>query len=224
MNQSLVLTLMRKDWDLSWKPLLGFIALGFIGLAIIVFGHTQFTFIVGGVLLITSIVILGCFLVQATIAGERKEQNLAFVMSLPVTIREYSWAKILFCFGAYLMVWGPLVGASVYVVMSSPIPDGMMALFAPMFLELLCTLALMVAVSIITESMQATVVIMTAGNIGVSLFMFSILRINDVARQFTSATMEWTPSILILIGSELLFIVATLALTLYLQSRKTDFI
>jgi ABC-type transport system involved in multi-copper enzyme maturation permease subunit len=218
------MTLMRKDWDLWKKPIFSFLLLGFIGLGIVVLGHTQFAFIIGGVLLITAIIILACVLVQATVASERKEQHLAFVMSLPVTAWQYSWAKIIFCLGTYFVVWALLVGAASYVVLGSPIPDGMMALLAPMFLVLMCSMVLMLAVAIVSESMQATVIIMTACNIGINFFLFSIVRIHDIGSQLDSPTVVFTRPIYTLLGAELLFIVATVGLTLYLQCRKTDFI
>ena len=224
MNKSLVMTLMRKDWDLWKGAILFFLGMGIAGLGIVVFGRSQFTFIVGGVLMITSIIILGCVLVQAGIATERKEQHLAFVMSLPVTAKEYSWAKIVFCLSTYLVVWALLVGAASYIVLSSPIPDGMMALFVPMFLVLLCCMVLMLAVAIVSESMQATVIIMTVCNIGINLFMFAIVQIHDIGSQFSSPTVTFTGPIYILLGAQVLFIVGTIGLTLYLQSRKTDFI
>jgi len=224
MNRSLIMTLMHKDWDLYKRAIISLLVLGVIGLGIVVLGRTQFTFIIGGVLLITAIIILGCVLVQASIAGERKEQHLAFVMSLPVTAREYSWAKIIFCLTAYSVVWALLVAAASYVVLGSPIPDGMMALFVPMFLALWCCMALMTGVSIVSESMQATVIIMTACNIGINFFLFSIVRIPDIGSQFDSPTLTFTGPIYALLGAELLFIVVTIGLTLYLQCRKTDFI
>jgi len=224
MSKSLVMTLIRKDWDLFKKAIIALTALGFIGLAIVVLGHTQFTFIVGGILLITAIIILGCVLVQAGIAVERKDQSLAFIMSMPVTIREYTSAKVIFCLSSYAVVWALLIAAATYVVMASPIPDGMMALFAPIFLELPCLLVLMMAVALVTESTEATVVAMTACNIGFNFLIFAFIRIPDIGRQMASETFEMTPQIHALLGAEILFIVVTLALTLYLQSRKTDFI
>ena len=224
MSKSLVMTLIRKDWDLWKKAIIGTLGFGILGLAIVVLGKSQFSFIAGGILLITSLIILGCILVQAGIAVERKEQSLAFIMSLPVTTWEYSWAKIIFCLSAYLVVWALLIAAASYIVLGSPIPDGTMALFLPMFLELPCLLVLMMAVALVSESMEATVVIMTACNIVFNLLIFVFVRIPDIGRQMASATLEMTPQIYALIGAELLFIVVTLALTLYLQSRKTDFI
>ena len=224
MSKSLVMTLIRKDWDLWKKAIIGTLGFGILGLAIVVLGKSQFSFIAGGILLITSLIILGCILVQAGIAVERKEQSLAFIMSLPVTTWEYSWAKIIFCLSSYLVVWALLIAAASYIVLGSPIPDGMMALFLPMFLELPCLLVLMMAVALVSESMEATVVVMTACNIGFNLLIFAFVRIPDIGRQMASATLEMTPQIYALLGAELLFIVVTLALTLYLQSRKTDFI
>jgi ABC-type transport system involved in multi-copper enzyme maturation permease subunit len=224
MNKSLVMTLMRKDWHLWKKPIFFFLLLGFAGLGVVVLGHTQYTFIIGGVLLITAIIILACVLVQAAVAAERKEQHLAFVMSLPVTAWEYSWAKIIFCLGTYFIAWALLVGAACYVVLGSPIPDGMMALLAPMFLALACPMVLMLAVAIVSESMQATVIIMTACNIGINFFLFSVVRIHDIASQLDSAAVVFTRPIYTLMGAELLFMAATIGLTLYVQCRKTDFI
>lgn len=224
MNRSLILMLIKKDWDLSKGPVMGFLAMGIISFGIIIFGKTQLAFTIGGVLLISTIIILAAFLVSAIVANERKEMTLSLVMSLPVTIMQYTYAKLSLCLAAYLAPWILLVAAALSLVVNTPIPDGLLALLIPLFLGLMCFFMLMLTVAIVTENQQATIVVMTCCNIGVSFFIFWLANMRSIGDQIESPEFTWVAAITWLVVGEGLFFAACLGAAIYLQSRKTDFI
>jgi len=83
MNYAMVKRLIVKDWYLQRWPivasLVGIVAtLGIIS--------------TGGLIMV--IISIGAQMAVATIVTERKEQTLAFVMSLPISYREYTACKI----------------------------------------------------------------------------------------------------------------------------------
>ena len=94
MNYSMVKLLILKDWYLQRWMILGSLVAGALALAITV-SSRKAAFFLGIILLVTVLVAVGAQLAIATVVNERKEQTLAFVMSMPISSREYTTAKIL---------------------------------------------------------------------------------------------------------------------------------
>jgi ABC-2 type transport system permease protein len=82
MNYSMIKSLILKDWYFQRRAILLCLAGGVLSLAIIAFGGKP-GFYVGLVFLITIMILIGATLVMGTLVGERENQTLAFVMSLP---------------------------------------------------------------------------------------------------------------------------------------------
>src|SRR6201988_1160042 len=93
-NYAMVRRLILKDWYLNRWMILGSVPAGLASLAIVLTGK-DVAFLISIILLCTVIIGVGSQLAVATTVNERKEQTLAFVMSLPVSWREYTAAKIL---------------------------------------------------------------------------------------------------------------------------------
>ena len=93
MNYEMVKRLILKDWYLQrWairRSLVGVAAT----LGIIASGG-KVAFLLGLILLIMVIISIGAQMPMSTIVTERKEQTLPFVMSLPISYREYTASKI----------------------------------------------------------------------------------------------------------------------------------
>lgn len=103
-NWTMIKQLAAKDWYFTRAPLIAYLIIGLIAtLMLTVPGSTSFLF--GAVLLISAVNIAGIHLAVATILNERKNQNLAFVMSLPVSYLDYTLAKMLINVGVFLVFW-----------------------------------------------------------------------------------------------------------------------
>src|ERR1700678_1720248 len=94
MNYSMIRILILKDWYLQRWSVLASLLGGLIALGIVCLGGNA-AFMVGLVLLITALIAVGAQLAVTTMVNERKEQTLPFVMSLPISYREYTSAKLL---------------------------------------------------------------------------------------------------------------------------------
>ena len=138
MNTVLVRRLIRKDWDLVGRSLGVFFAVGIIGLGVLGASSSRDAELGGAMLMLTSLLLTSSVLVTGLVLHERRDQTLSFIMSLPVTVMDYTWAKVIFCFGTYLAQWLVLIASSIVIIIVSPRPDGILALGLPAALLLLC--------------------------------------------------------------------------------------
>jgi ABC-2 type transport system permease protein len=222
MNRSLVQCLIKKDWYLN-RSTLAFVAAG----SVVAFGlilrggevpgffGLSFAFIV--------LILLGIMLPQLSVVAERTKQNLPFVMSLPISVMDYTTAKILANLAMFLMLWLAIV-IGVLVVFSAAglygvIPVAIVVAFAP-FVQFI----LVLGTALVSESETITNWVMGVGNVSYSLLWFLLIRIPSVRTDMTGPAAVWSPLILSILAVEVAAIVATLGLTFYLQSRKTDFV
>ena len=94
MNYSMVMRLIGKDWYFQRTAILLSLAGGALSLGIVAFGG-QAGFTIGLVLLVTIMAMIGAMMVMGNVIGERENQTLPFVMSLPISYLEYTASKIL---------------------------------------------------------------------------------------------------------------------------------
>jgi len=223
MNYSMVKLLILKDWYLLRWAILCAVPAGAITLGIIATGGKA-AFILGVILLVTNIIGVGAMLAMSTIIEERKQQTLAFVMSLPISYREYTTAKILSNLLLFLVPWLTLALGSLAVLMFSPKTHGLIPYVAIMSTEILVSTCLVVAVALITESQGWTIGAIIVGNLALNGFGYFVAHIASIAQGMEGSSIRWTPAASALLLGEFGAITLLLGFTFFVQSRKTDFL
>ena len=223
MNYSMVKILMLKDWYLQRWMILAGLAGGLASLGIIAIGSNA-TFFIGLLLLITALIALGAQLSVATIVGERKEQTLPFVMSLPVSYREYTTSKIVGNVFIFLVPWVPLVIGSIAILLYSPKSQGLIPYTAIMATEILLNVCMVVAVALVTESQGWSIAVIMVGNIGLNAIGYLVAHIDGISRWMWGPSLHWSPAASALLFAEFAIIGLMLGGTFFIQSRKTDFL
>jgi ABC-type transport system involved in multi-copper enzyme maturation permease subunit len=97
-------------------------------------------------------IMLSILLPMQTVVNERKQHNLAFVMSLPISPMEYTAAKVVGNLSAFLVVWaaiaiGVLGTLARTGVFGGLIPFGLVVALAPFVV-----FCLLLSVAIVVES------------------------------------------------------------------------
>ncbi|HKV08787.1 MAG TPA: ABC transporter permease [Thermoanaerobaculia bacterium] len=224
MNTSRVKHLIHKDWHFFRGPIVAYIAAGLLSLFAIGKGGDA-AFYIGSILLITVVISIGIHLVMLTVVQERSEQNLAFVMSLPVSAKEYTAAKVLANLLIFSLAWVILVIGTVAVIAGrGAIPDGLIPFAVVLLGYLFTSYCLTLGVAIVTESQGWTIGAMVLGNLLLQGVMYGVSHAPGMAQDFAANAIVWRQPITGLLGVELAAILLTLGLTFYLQSRKTDFL
>jgi len=216
--------LIRKDIQLNLLPLGLYLLLGLISLLMLATEHS-IVFYSGMVILLSVIIIAGVHMVINTITNERSEQVLPFILSLPVTFRQYTHAKLLVNLGVFLLFWLIMVGGLMMVIFTQPQVQNGLAVYAViLLLEMLAVFCLVLAVGLISESHAWTIVVISLTNIGLSIFMFWVASFEGINQYMQTEQVVWNQTALTFISAECVFIVAVLVFTYWAQSRKRDFV
>lgn len=220
----MVKRLIYKDWYLNRWAILGWTATGAAALAAIGLGGKG-AFYGGCILLLTALVAIGIHLVMTTVVYERSQQTLAFVMSLPISSREYTTGKILANVLIFGTAWTALVIGTVAVLAGrGALPDGLIPFAVVVLTQTFMGYCLTLAVALVSESQAWTIGAIVTGNLLLQAVMYGVANTPSIARHLSGNTIVWSPAILGVMGAEILAIFLLLALTFYLQSRKTHFL
>jgi len=221
----LVQILVQKDWYFMRKSLAVYLALGAFGLFLISAG-SEGTFYAGSVLLVTILISLGIHLVMATVIQERTNQTLAFVMSLPISPREYTMAKVLANLTIFLIPWLILVMGSLAILGFGLEGAGLALIpFAVVILtEIFVAYCFVFAVGLVSESEGWTIAAMVLTNLLFQGVLYGVSHLPDMASTMKGSAIVWNATSISLLGVEIAMIATLIAVTFHLQSRKTDFI
>jgi ABC-2 type transport system permease protein len=224
MNYSMVKRLILKDWYLQRKLILGALIGGAVSLGIIMVGGKA-AFLVGLVLLLTVLIACGAMVAMSTTVQERKDQTLAFVMSLPISYREYTTAKLLGNLLIFMIPWLALVlGSLGLFLVPHGIPHGLLPFTAIMSTEILLSTCLIVTVAIVTESQTWCIAAILVGDLAINIVGYYVAHIPSIAQGMPGSTVRWTSTASTLLVLEFAMIVLLFAGTFFLQSRKRDFL
>lgn len=224
MNTHMIQILIRKDIRLVLTPALLYLAAGVASLALMAI-KTHATFYAGSVMLITSMIALGFHPSMATVIGERKEKTLAFVMSMPITPTDFTVAKLVANLLVFFVPWTLLlIGCTTLITTHPTIPDGLLPFAFIQFGTIAIGAVLILCVAIASESMQLTIACQIAGNLAFQGIMYASSNTPAIKDAMNTETIVWSGAVMGYLGSYAALAVLMLIATLWLQSRKTDFL
>jgi ABC-2 type transport system permease protein len=224
MNGAMVGRLIWKDWYLQRWAILAALVGGATTLLIIAKGG-KIGFLFGLIGLITVLISIGAQLAVSTIVQERKDQTLTFVMSLPISYREYTTSKMLGNLLIFLVTWLAMVLGSIALLTYPLDPHmGLIPFTSIMATEILLSTCLVVATALITESQGWTIGAIMVGNLALNGFGYWVAHVDSIAKGMDSAELKWTHAASGVLAAEFSAIALLLALTFFFQSRKQDFL
>jgi hypothetical protein len=224
MNYAMIQRLILKDWYLHRWQILGSLAGAAGAMAFVVFFGTA-GFYIGLTLLITVLVFVGAQLAIASSVTERKEQTLAFIMSLPISYRDYTTAKILSNLLIFLIPWTVVSLASAAILLFAPgATQGLFPFTAIMCVEILLSTCMLSCVAIMTESQAWTTTAIIVGNVAINIVGYLIAHIRPIAAGMFGHNIAWTSAATMCLLGEVALIALLFALTYFVQGRKTDYL
>lgn len=224
MNYSLTKKLILKDWYLQRWLILGSFAGGLAALGIVCLGG-QIAFMIGVILFVTVLVAAGAQLSVASIVNERKEQTLPFLISLPISFREYTASKLVGNLAIFFVLWACLFGgAGLLFAIPHGIPHGLFPFTVIMAIEILLNNFLITTVALVTEAQKWTITAVMIGNIALNVIGIGVLQLPGIARGFHTTQLMWSGTASIVVGAEVAIILLLVSGCVFLQSRKKDFL
>ena len=224
MNTQSITMLFLKDLYLSRRPLFAYFAAGIACSALGVVPQPTFAFI-GFVLILTVAIGSGMHLLGELLLSEGNDQTRAFILSLPVSLLDYSLAKIAVVLTTFLIPWSTMFACS--IVLTAVLPwghAGVIPVVVVVFLELLAAYTLQLVTAVISESVGWTVCVMVACNVFLNVFLMKLLQAPETQEMSKSDVLTFSPLMVQIMCIELGLIVAALAMALAVQTRKRDLV
>jgi ABC-2 type transport system permease protein len=222
MNRALVMHLVRKDWYLSRHTLVLCALAGIFAVSILYLRNEVAGFV--GLSSALIVLVLGSlFLPMNTMVNERKRQNVAFVMSLPISPMEYTVAKILANLSGFFLVWVVITAAVIGTFAGTPFA-GLIPVTLIVALWPLVAFSVLLGVAIVVESEFWAIVTMSIFNISYTFTWYFLIRIPGIRDNLKSAVPVWSDTVQGILASEIAVVILALGLTIWLQSKKRSFI
>jgi ABC-type transport system involved in multi-copper enzyme maturation permease subunit len=213
--------LIRKDWEVYQKQLAGYLAGLVLALSLIGTGRA-WSFNAGGLLLIVLLVSTGFFAIGHIVVNERKEGTLPFVMSLPVSPLDVFTAKLLAGLLIYLAPFGVVVGATVFLVLGTGLPDGLLVYALLVYFFMLMSYCVALCAAIAVESEGWNIFIQMALMTMLSPFMIWAGGLRSIAGNIRSDRIVCSGVELAVFGGEMLVMVSIIAITCVVHTRKAS--
>jgi ABC-2 type transport system permease protein len=224
MSRSVVMRLAMKDFYLQWPLILGSLVLGFAMLGVALLGGGPITFYVGSVSFICVLILLNVLLVGATVAGEKKDKVMLFVLSLPVSTTQYALTKLVSSLLAFLIPFCLLGAAAIAVIALTPIPHGLIPLTLAVMMYVCVYFCIFLAVALAADSVLMNTIVIICGNVLLNFLIAWLLSRPSVALAAKGPVVVWSTPIITTLAIEVLGSLLALAAALVMILRKKDFL
>ncbi len=224
MNTQAIGILFLKDLYLSRRPLFAYFAAGILSSAVSVIPQPTVAF-VGFILILTVAIGSGMHLLGELLLSEGSDQTRTFILSLPVSLLDYSLAKIAVVLTTFLIPWFTMLACS--IVLTAVLPwskAGAIPVLVVVFFELLASYALQLVTAVISDSVGWTIAVMVAGNVFLNLFLMALFQNPEVSESMKAAVPTLSPLLFKIICVEVAIIVVALGLAVAMQVRKRDLV
>ncbi len=224
MNYLMLKPLIQKDWYLQRFVILGYSLAGLVALVLVNLPDQTWANI-GNLLLISVLIAFGFHLAVSNIITERSQHTLPFVMSLPVSVREYTLGKILANSLIYLVPWTILsIAGFVIILTRDTLPDGLIPFTTLILVQILVNYCFALAVALITESVNWIIGAVLLGNVVFQGFLGFISSSPSIKINMTGSSIVWDSTTLLILVAQFSAIAVFFGITFVVQSKKTDFI
>ena len=168
----------------------------------------------------------GVHTVMQTVVGERSEHTLAFVMSLPITVREYTSAKLLANLAIFGPIWLTLSAVSCWLSFASGdgLPGGTLPFALIVLVGIFFAYTVVLTASLVSESVGISVAAVVVGNVGKQIYLFGLAGLHGIQSGVDGPAPAWNSTELTILAIQILGIAGLFAITYVLQARKKDFI
>ena len=222
LNTPVIRLLVVKDWQLFRKQLAfyvlaGFVALGFLGMA------KPWAFYVGSLILLVVLVSAACFSISTSLVTERKEQTLAFVMSLPVSPADFIVSKLIGNLLTFLVPFAVILAGTLGVVLFTPLPDGLFVYALLIFAWILFGYSISLAVVMSVESEGWGLFAMIGSMVLINPYIMGLGQLEAINTYTSKDAVVWTWQTVAIMCTLATLAVAVIGFTGWRQARKPAF-
>ena len=229
MSTSIIPQLIKKDFMITRKMILAFclVSLASIGVTSLLFGRIpQWALVnISFILLLSPAATCGMVLLMTTIVFEKERSTQAFIMSLPVTVKEFVQAKLLLNISIFTAFWLAVSAVAGYFSFARGLfPLGTAPFMLMIFLGVFVAYIGILCVSLWRQSLGWTVLAIGLFEMGTSGYLWVIAYLDPVASHLGGPEMVWNSTAISIVVVQVLIAISMILSILYFQSRKRDFI
>jgi ABC-type transport system involved in multi-copper enzyme maturation permease subunit len=222
LNLPIIKLLVVKDWQLFEKQLAAYVVAGIVALCFLGMAK-PWSFYVGSLLLIVVMVAAACFSISTSLLVERKEQTMAFIMSLPVSPRDFYIAKLVGNLITFAVPFLIMAAGTWAVILLTPIPDGLFVYSLLMFGYIAFAYCLSLGVAMAVESEGLNTFAMIASMVMINPFIMGLSQIPAISDSVALDQVSWSAPAVAILLVELLLGISILCVTGWVHARKKAF-
>jgi len=221
-NFPMIKLLVAKDWQLFERQLAAYALAGIFSLCLLGLGK-PWSFYLGSLLLIVVMVAAACFAISTSLLNERKEQTLAFVMSLPVSPRDFYLAKLIGNLATFAAPYLLMVAGTSAVILLTPLPDGLFVYSLLLFGHIGLAYCVSLSVAMAVESEGLNTFAMIASMVLINPFLMVLAQIPAISSSITVDRIAWSAPAIAILATQAGLGLAILAATGWVHCRKKAF-
>lgn len=215
--------LIRKDLAIMKVPFICYWLAGFGSIAIAVtMGDTAGN--IAFILFVTVLFGSGIHASMTTVTEERREQNLPFIMSLPITVQDWTVAKMTANLLLVGGIWLTLSAASFVVFIGEAMPNGTIPFATIILVGILLAYLIVLTTAIVFQSITPAIIAIVGANLGTQAYLWWISTFHGIRATVNGMEAVWNGTALTVLGLQCAAIGLLIGLTFYAQSKKTEFL
>ena len=228
MSNSIIPQLIKKDLLLMRKMILicCLVILTSIGVISILFGRIPNLVLVNiaFTLLVTPAAACGIIMLLSTNVFEKVKSTQSFIMSLPVTVKEFTIAKLLVNLPVFSVIWLVISGVAFYFCFGLGLfPPGTLPFITMVFLGVFVAYTCILSTSLIFQSMGITILSIMTFELGTSAYLWVIVFYEPIEKYIYGPEIVWNSTAITIVTVQIFVAVSMLAATLFIQNKKRDF-
>ena len=222
LNLPVIKRLIAKDWVLFQKQLAAYVMGGIVALCLI--GMAKgWSFYLGSLLLIVVLVAAACFSISTSLLAERKDQTLAFMMTLPITPLDFYLAKLLGNLVTFLVPFLIMSVGTIAVIAFTPLPDGLVIFSMLVFGYVMLAYTVSLSVAMAVESEGWNTFAMIGSMVLINPFIMLLGQIPEISTHVKTEDIVWSAPAVAILLAQLVGSIAVLVGTGWVHCRKQAF-
>ncbi len=229
MTTSVVSHLVAKDLRLNSRIILAFclVSLAFVAILSLLWDHVPFAVLAnfGFILLVGPAGTCGIVVLMKTNVLEKEKSTQAFIMSLPITVREFTRAKLWVNLPVFGLFWAAITAAGFYFAFGRGLfPLGAVPFVTMVFLGGFVAYSCILAVSLLSQSLGITVLCIALFEAATSGYLWIVVFLKPIAQHIWDKQPVWNETAIAIVAAQVLVAVSAIAVTVLIQNTKRDFI
>lgn len=179
----------------------------------------------GFTILIIPAAACGVVLLICTNVLEKEKSTQSFIMSLPVTVKEFTMAKFLVNLPIFSSIWLVTTGVGFYFSFGLGLfPLGTVPFMIMIFLGVFVAYVCILSVSLLFQSMGITVLAIAFFELGTSAYLWVIVFLDPISSHIYEPEMVWNSTAISVVVTQACIAIFVIVGTFYIQNRKKDFV